>query len=68
MSVHTIVLMLLFVAILVGIRSKHLSRGDLLVCGLFGLLIADTGVGTSINGFVTSVLNGLAPTIAGWFS
>jgi len=68
MSIVTAVILMLLVGIIVGIRSKKLTWTELIVCGMFGLLLGGTSVGISINRAILSGVATVAPTITGWFS
>ena len=46
----TVLLLMLFTGIFVGLRSKKLTITELLVCGTFGLLLGATGLGNALQG------------------
>jgi hypothetical protein len=66
--IHTVLLLALSVGIFVGLKTKKLTVTELLVCGMFGLLLAGTPIGSWINRGITGVSGAAFNSLTAWLS
>jgi hypothetical protein len=68
MMIHTVLLLALGVGIFVGLKTKKLTVTELLVCGMFGLLLAGTPVGQWVNKTISDVSGAAFSSLTAWLS